>query len=92
MATYKNPYPPNYESRIRAVFLYDPEVSFNEWARRLGVDRKAIYSYRDCVSLPNAWKLYLLCKYAGCTADWLLFGTGPKPDWFKQERVRRVNG
>jgi hypothetical protein len=90
MGNHKDPWPPGYEIRIKELFACDEELSMKDWADLLGCERKAIYNYRNCVSLPNAWKIYLLCKYAGCTSDWLLFGTGPKPDWFKKERVRRV--
>ena len=70
MSNFVKPYPPGYEQRILALFTHDPSRSLNRWAQLLGCERKSIYRYKDCLSLPNVYWLFKICELAGCTADW----------------------
>lgn len=57
--------------RIQQVFdehnLQDGQV-----AKAIGMERKAILSYRNCYSNPNIKFIRYFCKTYNVSADWLL--------------------
>lgn len=50
------------------------EMSDQNWAELLGCERKTILAWRHGSRQPDAVMLGKICKRAGVSADWLLFG------------------
>lgn len=54
--------------------IWSKQLTKKYVAEQIGVERKALYSYADGSTVPNAVILAKLCVVLGVSADWLLFG------------------
>lgn len=54
--------------------IYDNDLNCVEVGKRIGKDRKTVYSYRDGESMPDGVTICRLCDVLHTTPNYLLWG------------------
>lgn len=60
-----------FTDRLRELLGDQPK---KEFAKRLGLERKVVYSWMSGKYYPSLTTLRDICEVYGVSADWLLFG------------------
>lgn len=54
--------------------LKEKDMTYMEFARRIGCDKKTVYNWIEGISSPDMVSIEKMCKILRVTSDYLIFG------------------